>query len=72
MRRLQKPQLHDDEEQEEALRAFGDEKVLQFVPQAHGAQGSEVILGETVLVARWQKQKCGSATWCGAEMVPST
>jgi hypothetical protein len=42
---LQKPQLHDDEEQEEALRAFGDEKVLQFVPQAHGAQGSEIGFG---------------------------
>jgi hypothetical protein len=38
VRRLQKPQLHDDEEQEEALRARGNEKVLQFVPQAHAAQ----------------------------------
>jgi hypothetical protein len=42
VRGLQKPQLHDDEKQEEALRPFGDEEVLQFVPQAHGAQGSEV------------------------------
>jgi hypothetical protein len=47
---LQEPQLHDDEEQEEALRSLGDEKVLQFVPQAHGAQGSEVAVGRTVLV----------------------
>jgi hypothetical protein len=56
VRGLQKPQLHDDEEQEEALRADGDTEVLQFVPQAHGAQGSEVAfrfparVGETVLV----------------------
>jgi hypothetical protein len=34
---LQKPQLHDDEEQEEAFGAAGDEEVLQFVPEAHGA-----------------------------------
>jgi hypothetical protein len=39
---LQKPQLYNDEKQEEALRPLGDEKVLQFVPQAHGAQGSEI------------------------------
>jgi hypothetical protein len=50
MRRLQKPQLHDNEKQEEALRPFGDEKVLQFVPQTHGAQGSEIGVGRTVLV----------------------
>ena len=42
VRGLQEPQLHDDEEQEEALRANGDAEVLQFVPEAHGAQGSEV------------------------------
>jgi hypothetical protein len=42
VRRLQKPQLHDDEKQEEAHRAVGDEEVLQYVPQANGAQGSEV------------------------------
>jgi hypothetical protein len=42
VRGLQKPQLHDDKKQEEALRPFGDEEVLQFVPQAHGAQGSEI------------------------------
>jgi hypothetical protein len=40
---LQEPQLHDDEKQEEALRAFGDEKVLQLVPEAHWAQGSEIV-----------------------------
>jgi hypothetical protein len=50
VRGLQEPQLHDDEEQEEALRPFGDEEVLQLVPQAHGAQGSEVVSAETVLV----------------------
>jgi hypothetical protein len=47
---LQEPQLHNDKKQKEALRPFGDEKVLQFVPQAHGAQGSEVAVGRTVLV----------------------
>jgi hypothetical protein len=50
VRGLQEPQLHDDEEQEEALRPFGDKEVLQLVPQAHGAQGSEVVSAETVLV----------------------
>jgi len=33
VRRLQKPQLHDVEEQKEAHRAVGDEEVLQYVPQ---------------------------------------
>jgi hypothetical protein len=42
VRGLQKPQLHDDEEQEETHRADGNEEVLQYVPQADGAQGSEV------------------------------
>jgi hypothetical protein len=41
---LQKPQLHDVEEQKEAHRAVGDEEVLQYVPQTNGAQGSEVNL----------------------------
>jgi hypothetical protein len=50
VRGLQKPQLHDDKKQEKALRSFGDEKVLQLVPQTHGAQGSEVVVAETVLV----------------------
>jgi hypothetical protein len=40
--RLQKSQLHNDKKQKEALRTPGDEEVLQFVPQAHSAQGSEV------------------------------
>jgi hypothetical protein len=39
---LQKPQLHNVEKQEEAYRAVGNEKVLQHVPEANGAQGSEV------------------------------
>jgi hypothetical protein len=47
MQRLQKPELHDHQESEEAFRPDGNEKVLQFVPQAHGSQGSEVNgLGE--------------------------
>jgi hypothetical protein len=37
VRGLQKPQLHDDKEQEEAFRPFGDEEVLQFMQEAHGA-----------------------------------
>src|SRR5215469_11982355 len=40
---MQEPQLYNDEEQEEAQRAAGDEEVLQYVPQADGAQGSEVV-----------------------------
>jgi hypothetical protein len=44
VRRLQKPQLHNDEEQEKAYRADGNKEVLQYVPQANGAQGSEVVL----------------------------
>jgi hypothetical protein len=35
VRRLQEPQLHDDEKQEEALRAHGDKEVLQFMPEAY-------------------------------------
>jgi hypothetical protein len=54
VQRLQKPELHDHEEPEEAYRPARDEQVLQGVPQAHAAQGSEVrirlwwaaILGE--------------------------
>jgi len=49
VRRLQKPQLHDDEEQEEAYRAAGDQEVLQYLPQADGAQGSEITSGLAVL-----------------------
>jgi hypothetical protein len=40
---LQEPQLHNDEEQEEAYRADGNKEILQYVPQANGAQGSEVV-----------------------------
>jgi hypothetical protein len=47
VQRLQKPELHDHQESEEAFRPDGNEEVLQFVPQAHGSQGSEVKdLGE--------------------------
>jgi hypothetical protein len=42
VRRLQEPQLHNDEEQEEAYRTAGNEEVLQYVPEANGTQGSEV------------------------------
>src|SRR5215470_7943074 len=83
---MQEPQLHDDEEQKEALRADGDEKVLQFVPEAHGAQGSEVAVfgtpacpethgveGSTKTEGMWQGQmELGSATWCDAETSRST
>jgi hypothetical protein len=44
VRGLQEPQLHDDKKQEEALRPFGDEEVLQHLPSANGAQRSEVAL----------------------------
>jgi hypothetical protein len=47
---MQEPQLHDNEKQEEALGPARDEKILQFLPQAYGAQGSEVRIGRTVLV----------------------
>jgi hypothetical protein len=39
---LQKPQLHNDQKQEEAFGTLGNEEVLQYVPEADGAQGSEV------------------------------
>jgi hypothetical protein len=42
VRRLQESQLHHDEEQEEAYRAAGDQEILQYLPPANGAQGSEV------------------------------
>jgi hypothetical protein len=59
---LQEPQLHDDKKQEEALRPFGDKEVLQFVPQAHGAQGSEVTVGRTVLVLPFAAQGEGESS----------
>jgi hypothetical protein len=43
VRGLQKPQLHNDKEQEEAYRTDGNQEVLQYVPQANGAQRSEVV-----------------------------
>ena len=48
VRGLQEPQLHNDEEQEEALRTRGDAEVLQHVPQTYRPQGSEVISGRIV------------------------
>jgi hypothetical protein len=39
---MQEPQLHHDQEQEEAHGTLGNEKVLQHVPQTDGAQRSEV------------------------------
>jgi hypothetical protein len=43
VQRLQKQELHDHQESEEAFRPDGNEKVLQVVPQTHGPQGSEVV-----------------------------
>jgi hypothetical protein len=40
---MQEPQLHHDEEQEEAHGTSGNEEVLQYVPQADGAQRSEIV-----------------------------
>lgn len=37
MRGVQEPQLYNDEEPEKAFRPDGDEKVLQYVPEAHAA-----------------------------------
>src|SRR6266568_7771523 len=54
VRRMQEPQLHHDKKQEEAYRAFGNEEILQYVPQANGAQGSEIVFG-------------GAAGWTGFE-----
>src|SRR2546429_446710 len=42
-RSMQEPQLHHDQKQEEAQRASGNEEILQYVPQADGAQGSEIV-----------------------------
>jgi hypothetical protein len=47
VQRLQKPELHDHQESEEAFRPDGDEEVLQVVPEAHWSQGSEIdFVGE--------------------------
>ena len=43
VRGMQEPQLHHDQEQEEAQRAAGNQEILQYVPQANGAQGSEIV-----------------------------
>jgi hypothetical protein len=40
---MQEPQLHNDQKQEEAQRASGNEEILQYVPQADGAQRSEIV-----------------------------
>jgi type II secretory pathway component PulL len=40
VRGLQKSQLHHDKEQEEAYRTDGNEEVLQYLPEADGAQRS--------------------------------
>jgi hypothetical protein len=42
MRRLQEPQLHDDEEQKEAAGPARAEEILSHMPAPHGPQGSEV------------------------------
>jgi hypothetical protein len=39
---MQKPELLDDQEQEDHHRSFGVRQVLQHVPQAHAAQRDEV------------------------------
>ena len=46
MRRLQEPQLHVDEEQEEEPGPAGIEEVLPRVPSPHATQGSEVGSGQ--------------------------
>jgi hypothetical protein len=43
VRRLQRAELFDDQEPEDHDGASGAEKVLPRLPQAHAAQGSEVI-----------------------------
>jgi hypothetical protein len=47
VRRLQAPQLQHDEEQEEDDGAARVQQVLPVLPEAHGAQGNEVIVGLT-------------------------
>jgi hypothetical protein len=42
VQRLQKPELHNHEESEEAFRPDGNAEVLQVVPQAHRTQRSKV------------------------------
>src|SRR5262245_42160238 len=61
---MQESQLHHDEEQEEAYRTFGNEKVLQYVPQADGTQRSEVAFpwrleGQTGIEFRGVVQRLG-------------
>jgi hypothetical protein len=40
VQRVQKPELYDYEEQEKAHGPAGDAEILQYVPEAHRAQGS--------------------------------
>jgi hypothetical protein len=51
VRGLQKSQLHYDEEQKKAYRTDGNEEILQYMPQANGAQRSEVTSSAGLVLA---------------------
>jgi hypothetical protein len=58
---VQRQELLHDEEPEDDAGPFGDEQVLPEVPQAHAAQGSEVI-GDLVIcdLVIWSRFAAGS------------
>jgi hypothetical protein len=39
---VQKPELHHHQEPEKASGPIGDFEILQYVPETHRAQGSEI------------------------------
>jgi hypothetical protein len=66
---MQEPELHDHQEQEEASGPAGNAEILQHLPEAYGAQGSEITTPEG-LVALWPK-KLGFVTWFVARTLRS-
>src|SRR5206468_9332991 len=71
--------LHNDQKQTETLRTPGNEEVLQHLPQANWAQGSEIrvslldrCLPENREDRSWRKKLPGFVTCCDVAMVPST
>jgi hypothetical protein len=44
---VQAAELHLHAEQEDPDRAFGNEEILQVLPETHASQGSEVTRGQT-------------------------
>ena len=54
MYRMQAPQLHHHQEQEEDHRASGDEEILPLVPGPHEASGNEIGLRTEDFAGSWE------------------